>query len=218
MSPLVVLVHGWSFDPRMWEGVVAHLPDLECVTIDFGYFGSHPSPASPLLQSDRRIIAVGHSLGVLWLLTQAEFDFQALVSINGFPRFLEATGFTPAVRPGALTLLRRQFLRDPLQALARFRAEAGAPPIDTAPHRERLLQGLDWLAELDGRARLAQKLERTWALAGAHDAVVPLAMSRQAFGALPAQHFIVDERPGHVLPLTDPARCAEPVRRALQSL
>lgn len=216
MTPLVVLVHGWSFDPRVWAGVMAHLPDLECVTIDFGYFGP---PQSRPLPPGRRIIAVGHSLGVLWLLTQAEFDFHALVSINGFPRFLEAPDFTPAVRPGALALLRRQFLRDPLQTLAQFRAEAGAPPIDAvAPQRGRLLQGLDWLAEGDGRVRLAQKLERTWVLAGAHDAIVPLAMSRQAFRALPAPHFMVDERPGHVLPLIDPARCAEPVRRALQSL
>lgn len=214
-APRVVLVHGWSFDARMWDGVAAHLADVDCARVDLGFFGA---PLLPALPADRAIVAVGHSLGVAWLLTQAPFAFQALVSVNGFARFLEAPDYAPAVRPAALARLRRQFQRHPRQALADFRSAAGAPQAGGEPDTERLLAGLDGLARWDGRAALARQAARTWVVAGEHDAIVPLAMSRQAFGAVAPQRWRVDPRPGHVLPLTDPALCAAVIRRAASGL
>ena len=41
----LVLLHAFPLDSRMWEGVVAHLPELPVVTVDAPGFGSSPSPA-----------------------------------------------------------------------------------------------------------------------------------------------------------------------------
>lgn len=212
-TPLLVLVHGWSFGPGMWEEVTRALPGVECLAVDLAR-----SPPDALAPSGRMVVAVGHSLGVLWLLARASMRFDALVSINGFPRFLEADDYRPAVRPAALARLRRRLVADPGAALAEFRASVGAPPMAEPVDRTALLEQLDALAQWDGRERLATVADRTWVLAGAEDAIVPLAMSRQAFAAVAPERWTADPRPGHVLPLSDPALCAGIIRRAMETM
>ena len=212
---IAVLVHGWGYDAHLWDAVRALLPPtLHVETLDFGYFGAVSLMAQPgyavLLAPTfaEPVIAVGHSLGALWWLTQADIPWQRLLCINGFPRFTETADFTPAVAPRVLTRMRAQFALDPAAVLADFHTRCGAPGPDSAPCPDRLATGLTWLAERDGRATLAARRAEVFALAGTHDPIVPAAMSAMAFSGLPAAHLETIDTPGHLLPLTHPAQCA----------
>jgi pimeloyl-[acyl-carrier protein] methyl ester esterase len=199
----VVLVHGWGYDAGIWDAVRARLT-VEVATVDFGYFGTvlpTPTFAEP-------VIAVGHSLGTLWWLTQSEIRWSKLLAINGFPRFTEAADYAPAVAPRVLARMQAQFARDPAAVLADFHARCGGHAPTGIPDGERLAAGLDALVDWDGRATLAARRADVVALAGTHDPIVPAAMSAMAFGEIEAI-----DAPGHLLPITHPELCANWIER-----
>ena len=200
----VVLVHGWGFDASLWDAVCGQLdPAIPVATIDFGYFGA----VLPAPTFHEPVMAVGHSLGALWWLTQADMPWSRLLCINGFPRFT-ATDDYPGVAPRVLARMQAQFVRDPAAVLADFHARCCANSTwvpQGAPDTVRLAAGLDWLAAWDGRATLAARRADVFALAGSDDPIVPRAMSTQAFGA---QCEFADV-PGHLLPLMASELCAQ---------
>ena len=211
----VVLVHGWGYDSSIWDAVRAQLPPaLPVVTLDFGYFISAvpPVPTFP-----KPVIAVGHSLGALWWLSQAAMPWQRLLCINGFPRFCATDDYAPAVAPRMLARMRAQFELDPAGVLADFHARCVALGSTAGPLAEpataRLLAGLDALAEWDGRSTLAGRHDDIYALAGTDDPIVPAAMSAVAFAALPPDHLSFIPATGHLLPVTAPTLCAEWIAR-----
>lgn len=200
----VVLVHGWGCDARLWDAVRARLdPAVQVVTIDFGYFGA----ALPAPSFDEPVLAVGHSLGALWWLTQDAIPWRRLLCIDGFPRFTATDGY-PGVAPRVLERMRKQFAADPAAVLADFLARCGLPSPSSLPDHARLADGLAQLAERDGRATLAARVDDVWALAGTADPIVPRALTTAAFAGLPAGHRDWVDAPGHALPLTAPERCA----------
>lgn len=205
----VILVHGWGCDARLWDAVLARLDSaLDITTIDFGYFGA----ALPAPSFKEPIIAVGHSLGALWWLTQDGIPWRRLLCIDGFPRFTAADGY-PGVAPRMLERMRKRFAADPAAVLADFHARCGIPGPSSAPDCARLADGLAQLAERDGRAMLAARRDDVWALAGNADPIVPPAMRAAAFTALPAGHVECLDAPGHALPFTQPGRCAQWIER-----
>lgn len=206
----ILLVHGWSYDRHLWDNVVARLDDHRLFRVDFGYTGE---PEFPDVPANEPLLAVGHSLGALWLLTQQHYAWARLLAINGFPRFTETDNYAPAVGPRALARMQTQLAKDPLRVLADFHARCGGSAPEGEPQLERLAEGLHWLADLDGRAALAARSNDIWALAGADDAIVPRAMSEAAFAGLPPGHLEIVDTPGHLLPLTDPAHCAAWIAR-----
>lgn len=207
----VVLVHGWGYDSGIWDAVRARLdPELQVVALDFRFYGTVP-PAPTFAVP---VIAVGHSLGALWWLSQAQIPWRKLLCINGFPRFTETPDFAPAVAPRLLERMGAQFARDPAAVLADFHARCGSAAAADTPAVPRLAAGLGWLATWDGRATLAERHADIWALAGTDDPIVPRAMSEQAFAGLPAGRLEFIDAPGHLLPLTQPELCA----RRIESL
>lgn len=233
----IILVHGWGYDSSLWAAVRAHLAPLLAVsgsvpidvdTLDFGYFGNAHQPS---VGAGETLLAVGHSLGALWWLSQAGWPWQRLLCINGFPRFTTTADYAPAVAPRLLARMQKQFAANPSAVLADFHARCGAsgiwhpalastlatpatatPVIDT----ERLVAGLTWLADGDGRANCAARRNDIFVLAGANDPIVPPAMSAAAFAGLPAAQIEYIATPGaasHLLPLTHPAHCAAWIRR-----
>jgi len=206
----ILLVHGWSYDRHLWDGVAARLSDHRLFCVDFGYSGE---PEFPDLPADEPLLAVGHSLGALWLLTQERYAWTRLLFINGFPRFTEAPDYAPAVAPRALARMQTQLAKDPARVLADFHARCGGPAPEGEPQLPRLSEGLRWLADLDGRAMLAARRDDIWAIAGADDAIVPQAMSAAAFAPLPPGRLEIANAPGHLLPLADPQRCAALIAR-----
>lgn len=79
-----VLVHGWGFNASIWTPLIAQLGDAETTAVDLGFVGSGGNAGVPDWPEDA--IAVGHSLGVLWLLKNGGGRFAGLVSIQGFDR------------------------------------------------------------------------------------------------------------------------------------
>lgn len=199
----VVLVHGWGYDAGLWDALRARLT-VEATTVDFGYFGA----VSPAPTFTEPVIAVGHSLGALWWLTQSGIPWRRLLCINGFPRFIEATDYAPAVAPRVLARMRQQFEREPAAVLADFHARCGGHAPNGTPDIERLAAGLDALSSWDGRATLAARRADIVALAGTHDPIVPAAMSALAFGTVESI-----DAPGHLLPVTHPELCAQWIER-----
>ncbi|OHC76490.1 MAG: hypothetical protein A3G18_12995 [Rhodospirillales bacterium RIFCSPLOWO2_12_FULL_58_28] len=213
-TPTLALVHGWGFDAGFWDPLRAALPEFPSVTIELGFCGgkawSGEIPPGPL-------VAVGHSLGFLWLLHEKPFPWRAMVSINGFPRFTEGDGFTPAVEPKTLERMSAGLERSPEKTVADFMTRCGGDKPPDGLDKERLRRGLEWLRDWDRRAALESERTPVLALAGRFDPIVPPAMSEAAFKGL-ANVVLRWHDGGHLLPRTAPDRCAERIRECLERL
>ena len=206
MKPRVTLMHGWSYDATVWREVVPLLSGLDVEVCDLGYFGRAVPPAPCAAPR----IAVGHSFGALWWLTQADTRWTKLVAINAFPRFTAAPDFPQGVAPRMLDRMKKRFAVAPAAVLADFQAAAGANvemgptlPDDTTA----LAAGLDALGMLDARSAWAERAADIRVLAGRQDAIVPAALTAAACAAMPDHlRWIADG--GHLLPLTHAQACA----------
>jgi pimeloyl-[acyl-carrier protein] methyl ester esterase len=83
-----VFVHGWGFNPEIWRDVIRNTGNAEVTLVDLGFIAGGPRAAT---EWPGDAVAVGHSLGLLWLLHRAAEEgrapFRALVSVQGFDRF-----------------------------------------------------------------------------------------------------------------------------------
>ena len=142
-----VFVHGWGFNPAIWRDVIRNIGNAEVTLIDLGFIAGGPKAAATW-PSDA--IAVGHSLGLLWLLHRAGEEeghapFRGLVSIQGFDRFC------PHIPPSRVAGMRRGLRRDAGQTLDAFWRGCGTEPFapPEALNVERLDEGLGWLMDWD---------------------------------------------------------------------
>jgi len=213
MEPVLVFLHGWAFDAALFDRLAPLLPGADPVVADFGYFGEVVPPVIPrtdapavIPRTAPPVVAIAHSFGALWLLHEKPFAFDALVAINGFPRFTEAADFRPAVSSRVVDRMIQRFDLEPQAVLRDFRLRCGADgALPGEPRLERLRAGLVGLRDWDGRAGLDDV--PVLALAGSADPIVPPAMSEAAFAA-PEMH----PSAGHLLPLSDPEWCAGHIR------
>jgi pimeloyl-[acyl-carrier protein] methyl ester esterase len=200
----LVFVHGWGFHAGIWRDVIAHLPGADISLVDLGFVSGGPEGGS---EWPRDAVAIGHSLGALWLLRrageQARAPFRALVSIQGFDRFC------PLIPASRVTGMRRGLKRDALVTLQAFWRAAGTQAFAPANalNADRLDAGLDWLLHWDARAVRAHLGCPTLALAARDDAIVPEAMSAGVWG----DDLRWSNTGGHVLPLRHPEWCARHV-------
>ncbi|MBY0429865.1 MAG: alpha/beta hydrolase [Rhodospirillales bacterium] len=204
----LVYVQGWGFDPSFWDPLRAHLPEIESIAVDLGFRGPPTLPAPP---AGRILVGVGHSLGMLWLLKRRLYDWQAAISINGFPRFARGEDFPHGVAPRLLERMIARLSDSPHAVYGDFMRRIGIAEPDLAGlNVEKLAEGLRWLADWDLRP-VPEALVQ--ALAGRADPLLPPELSQSAFaGKILAFH----ESGGHLLPLTDPAWCAARIREALE--
>lgn len=205
---MIVLAHGWGFDARLWDPVLAEIGDLPTLALDLGFLGE-PHHLDPASWPGDRILGVGHSLGLLWLLRHARGRCRGLLAVSGFPCFTERHDFRPAVPRRVVAAMARRVREAPGETLAAFRARAGVagPPPDRI-EPARLAEGLAWLMAWDERPGL-EDLDLA-ALAGEDDLIVPPAMTRAAF---PASRITWIAGGHHVLPLQHPGRVAAAIRR-----
>lgn len=200
-----MLVHGWGFHAGLWREVIRHLPGAEITLVDLGFVRGGPAAAEAWPND---AIAIGHSLGAMWLLRRASAGtnagFRGFVSIQGFDRFC------PHVPPAQIIAMRRGLKRDSDATLRAFWHACGTPPF--APKEaldvDRLDEGLGWLLDWDERA-IRNSLDCPMlALAARDDAIVPPAMS-EAIWDPATLHW--SQKGGHVLPLQEPQWCANHV-------
>ena len=207
MSLPLVFVHGWAFGPQFWTPLQRELGMRHALTIDLGFFGPENLnlPGEPF-------VAVGHSLGLLWLLRHASDRLAALVSLGGFGRFDVPAGPTRAMRRG--------LSRNPVQVIAAFH-QACALPDELAPDEptlakarpDQLALGLDWLLQWDERPALEAFSRPLLALAAADDAIVPPDLSRASF----PNTLVMLDSGGHAFPTSRPAQCARHIAPFLES-
>lgn len=197
---ILVLAHGWGFDAGFWGPLRRCLPEFESVAIDLGFTGRPFIPTVPA----GRLVAVGHSLGLPWLLRQS-WPFARVVAINGFARFTKTPEYPHGTHRRVLERMRARLLEEPEAVYREFLRRCGicnaaAEALDV----QALATGLDWLAEWQVRTDLP-----LLALAGGCDAVVAEAASRDSF---PETCLRFQPEAGHLLPLTHPEWCADHIR------
>jgi pimeloyl-[acyl-carrier protein] methyl ester esterase len=205
-----VLVHGWGFHAGMWADVVDHLGDAGITLVDLDFVAGGPEGET---EWPADAIAVGHSLGLLWLLHQGKGRFRALVSVQGFDCFC------CHVAPSRVEALRRGLEREPHGTLQAFWRSCGASgfALPEALNVARLDEGLDWLMHWDARTAKDELACPVLALAARDDAIVPPSMSEAIWQDT---GLIWSPDGGHVLPLIHPRMVARHVldfARALPS-
>jgi pimeloyl-[acyl-carrier protein] methyl ester esterase len=200
-----VFVHGWGFNGAIWRDLTGYMRNSEVSLVDLGFVEEGPPSVSVW---PRDAIAVGHSLGVLWLLHRAGKEgwppFRALVSIQGFDCFCAL------VPPSRVAGMRRGLRRDAYQTVEAFWRGCGTEPFASpeALNVERLDEGLGWLMDWDKTEVKSCLVCPTLALAARDDAVVPQAMSEAIWGS---DNILWSATGGHVLPLKHPEWCANHV-------
>ncbi len=209
-EPHLVFVHGWGFDAGFWTPLRGRLSHFETSALDLGFYGK---PKTYKNQS-HPIIAIGHSLGFLWLLREKPFPWDALIGINGFPRFTQAPDFPEGIPIHLLNKMRDEFATSPHAALDNFSrlcGDKGTWKADGAPDLEMFAKGLEWLERWDERAAFTIETAPVLLLAGTRDAVVPPAMSKAMAALNPAATLKWKDGGNHLLALTDPQWCADEI-------
>lgn len=201
----LLFVHGWGFDRAFWAPLCALLADCPHAIDDRGYFGA-PVPFPPAAEP---CLAVTHSFGTMRVLADPPPGLAGIVAINGFGRFTAAPD-RAGVPPRVLDRMLRRFDEDPRAVLAEFRHSCGSEApfdvIDAGRLREDLLR----LREEEPPPPRVPVL----AVQGGNDPILPPAMRAAVFAGCDVRRL---EHPvaGHLLPLQDPAFCAQAVRQAL---
>lgn len=212
-----VLVHGWGFGPDIWDPLAAHLGDAQIHRVDLGFLRGQDDAGQDSSGQGNEMakwpddaIAIGHSLGVLWLLHQKPHRFRVLVSLQGFDRF------AGHIAPSRIALMRRGLERDPYGLMQSFWQSCGVqevPPAE-ALNVPRLAEGLDWLAKWDESGEKRALGRPILALASPDDPIVPQPMSEAIWG----EALLMSEPAVHLLPLRHPAWCAREIARFAERL
>ena len=207
--PHLLFVHGWGFTPAFWDPLREWLSHWPSTALDLGFFGQEML-TSPVTLPCVPCVAVGHSLGVLWLLHQKTFPLTALVSLGGFGRF--------DVAQGPIRAMRRGLGKNAPQVLSGFHQACGlstkCAPDASLAIPDRLAHGLDWLLTWDETNTLEALNVPVLALAAQDDAVVPAALSRSSF----PKDLVMLADGGHAFPATRAQECAGFITEFLESL
>lgn len=221
-DPRVLLVHGWGFGPAFWAPMWERLGWADVSVADLGFFGGGqgvaPAALAAFCQEGRPVLAVGHSLGFLWLASQVALPAGSfLAGINAFGCFAARPDFSAGVAPRVLARMAQGLDKAPLTVVNDFRARCGAAVLPDGATLDvaALKNGLALLREGDARASLARMGARVAVLASEDDPIVPQVMS---VASLPASLSPVWATGGHVLPQTAPDACAAFVSRCRQTM
>jgi pimeloyl-[acyl-carrier protein] methyl ester esterase len=195
-----VLVHGWGFHAGIFADFVPHLKGAAVTLVDLGFVAGGPEGSS---QWPEDAVAVGHSLGLLWLLERGGGRFRSLVSVQGFDCF------SCHVAPSRFSALKRGLERDPGGTLQAFWRSCGASgfALPETLKVARLDEGLDWLMTWNARKAREVLTCPVLALASLDDVIVPPSMSEAIWG----ESVVWSPDGGHVLPLKHPDWCAQHV-------
>ena len=207
----LLFVHGWGFDPRVWNKMTPELGGYNHAFVNMGFIGEESIPDIP---DGEDIIAIGHSLGALWLLNNNPERYKGYISICGFPRFWDS---------GSRTYTNLM--------IERLKSNPGAQMVDffhnwnldsmyslTSMNFPKLIDGLNWLLEWDCRADV-QKLDiPKLVLAARDDFIVPENMTEEVWSNVPNTSMIWTDEGGHMLPLTMPAWCGTHIKPFIEAL
>jgi pimeloyl-[acyl-carrier protein] methyl ester esterase len=213
-SPGLLFVHGWGFAPDFWRPLQDVLGRQDAVRLDFGFFG----PARMEARPTRPYVAVGHSLGALWLLLHPPAGCVGMMLINGFARFGAAADYRHGVPPRIIDRMARGLDHNPDDVVITFRGRAGVETsLPGTARADRLAQALTLLRDADARPALqadAPGLPPIRIMAGRLDPIVSPAMTDGSFQERLPIDWIADG--GHLLPLTHAESCAAAIARMME--
>jgi pimeloyl-[acyl-carrier protein] methyl ester esterase len=201
----LVFVHGWAFDHAFWRALRAQLDGFESIDVELGFLGAERS--IPDFHPDD--VLIGHSLGFMWGVASYE-NWCSRISINGFARFVPA-----CVPEAALRAMRRNLMRNDAQTVADFCKTIGYAPAPTRVNKSALAEGLDWLQNMDVTPRLSAANSKLLVLAAENDPLVPESASQNLAEGANHSTLVWHKTAGHLLPLNDPAWCAQQLREFL---
>lgn len=137
----LVFCPGFSYSPDYWVNLVPLLPDFTIHHMDLGYFGD---PIIPDI--DEPVIGIGHSLGVIKLMQQ-NYQFKALIGLNGFVNFLGSDPHIHKRRALELDTFELLIHTSPGLALKFFHHRCGVTLNQLSLNKEYLLSDLDLLRQ-----------------------------------------------------------------------
>ena len=118
-----VFCHGFAFNQNFWCNLTQYFAGEKCTYLDSEYYNS---PSSPITENKDKIIAIGHSLGLLKLLCSGiKFDY--IIGLNGFINFLGNDPCLQKKRRVELETLKQNFIKNPLLTLKSFYKRCGVP-------------------------------------------------------------------------------------------
>jgi pimeloyl-[acyl-carrier protein] methyl ester esterase len=208
VRPTLLFAHGWALDRTLWDKVLEALgEDAQGALVrDAGYYGR---PADPRVAGP--VLGVGQSLGALELLAAPTPGLLGVVALDGFARFGRAPDFAEGVAGRVLERMKAQLGNG---VLAEFLTRADGQLPAGQPDETRLIEGLDRLYTLEGRAcRLP-----VWRLHADQDPIAPLAMADASFAGLNVVEWRVRQSTDHLSPLAAPHACADLIHTALKTL
>jgi pimeloyl-[acyl-carrier protein] methyl ester esterase len=211
----LIFVHGWGFDSSIWDELAQNFSDRghsDCGFSERGYFGA---PGEPELVGD--FVAVTHSFGTMRFLAASRPGCRGIVAINGFDRFT-ATGDFTGVAARMVERMIARFGDAPDDLLSDFRKRCGSDASFGAIDGALLLEDLTALRDGDCRSEAARCGQPILSLQGACDPILPPAMREAVFaGAARCERRIL-ESGGHLLPLQEPATCADAICAFMEHL
>jgi pimeloyl-[acyl-carrier protein] methyl ester esterase len=230
VSTTTVLLHGWGFTPRIWQGIA---PELGCNVIAPLLMPDYPTLESWALALAKTLppqsVLVGWSLGAMLALQLAHVAPDSvcrLVLISATPRMTQADDWPHGMKAQTFDSFVQTYIRDPHKLARRFLAlqtlgdEAGhaladqltACMADMTDTKTTLLQGLHLLGNTDLRLlKLPENLPVTL-IHGRNDALMPVSAAQSLHSCLPGSVLHIIENAGHAPLLTQPKALAALIR------
>ncbi len=219
----VLFVHGWASSAAIWSRCAEQLEQmlqpvtLDCDVVDRGYFGDR-CKEFPRGHFD---LAVGHSTGLSWLISQQHASFDKLVSICGFTRFCSGEGFAAGWSPGIVERMCRQLAKSPNSVVGNFWQKASTtrpghahPPRPLEkPNAARLQEDLQALPSIDCRQQWTSLAGAQLVIAGTADQIITAEHSQLCFGNQRMEWIQTDS---HWIPWTFPETCAALLREMIE--
>lgn len=234
----LALIHGWGIGQAAWQPLVAALdPAIRVHLIDLPGYGRAPANPASFAQHAAALldtlpagaVLCGWSLGGMLALQAACLAPErigGLILIGATPSFTQRDDWQPAQPPALLETFTAAIAEDAAGTLQRFiallnqgdrqarkairslaSALASAPLADTGS----LLQGLDWLRDIDLRPQLAAFTTLAvpaLLIHGEHDPLMPLAAAQWLQTKLTASHLEIIPGAAHAPFIHTPERIA----------
>lgn len=209
----LTFVHGWGFSKEFWKPVTSLLRDFPMYSIDLGFINNNlisDDIIQLISEQQQNTIAIGHSLGFLYLLKQFPYKFHHYVAINSFLRFSKNDDYPAGVPPRILQRMSKEIDKNVHSVLSQFYQQCqSSDSIPSKINPVQLKTGLQYLEIEDFRNNLPLLSDKLTVIASDNDPVVSAAMTKDSFKTHPI-HWVQDTT--HILPITQPDLCAETIR------
>jgi len=186
----IVFIHGWGLDSQAWEG----LESEKGTVLDMGFTGRAEATST-----DECDILITHSLGTLWAAHHQIKPKRSWIAINSFTNFMDFTD------QKTLDTMKNGIDKNAAAQMKLFYRQAGfVIPKDAAWNKEKLKEGLDWLATW----KLGEE-KPDLVLSGAKDRIAPIDAITEQWQDV--KHVIHPEA-GHALPVSHPEWCIDQIK------